>query len=345
MAGYSTKSLEKQRAVEDKICNYQSTNREKALKRELKRLQDFHSFLVSHIDGIGQYSNSKAIARETQELKVLIGTALQSPNLKIENVQATIARTTKKKCKTKTTASQTDKGVSYGKRTMEGPDTIVVSRNHNMSSLPTIVSNTEGKKQRLLEEQEVHAAFQYANENFGKMYREVEQKNSDLMEKLLERDNELLELRLQLQRVKHMEPSAKTKQIESTETKREIELLKLRLCDQMDENKRLRKRLNRNKIRAVILERQKKEIIRLKSDRKGQLLAQRNIGRDTYVRDDMLIGSPLETRSKGAQRSKAIAPSISLRKDSNLKRHNYNSQKMSHAFSGGNLIIRNSSGL
>ena len=113
----------------------------------------------------------------------------------------------------------------------------------------------------------------------------------------------------------------------------------------MDENKRLRKRLNRNKIRAVILERQKKEIIRLKSDRKGQLLAQRNIGRDTYVRDDMLIGSPLETRSKGAQRSKAIAPSISLRKDSNLKRHNYNSQKMSHAFSGGNLIIRNSSGL
>ena len=146
MAGYSTKSLEKQRAVEEKICNYQSTNREKALKRELKRLQDFHSFLVSHIDRIGQYSNSKAIARETQELKVLIGTALQSPNLKIENVQATtIARTTKKKCKTKTTASQTDKGVSYGKRTMEGPDTIVVSRNHNMSSLPTIVSNTEGK--------------------------------------------------------------------------------------------------------------------------------------------------------------------------------------------------------
>ena len=75
-----------------------------------------------------------------------------------------------------------------------------------------------------------------------------------------------------------MEPYAKTKQTESTETKREIELLKLRLCDQMDENKRLRKRLSRNKIRAVILERQKKEIIRLKSDRKGQLLAQRSIG-------------------------------------------------------------------
>ena len=29
-AGYPTKSLEKQRAVEEKICNYQSTNREKA---------------------------------------------------------------------------------------------------------------------------------------------------------------------------------------------------------------------------------------------------------------------------------------------------------------------------
>ena len=310
-AGYPTKSLEKQRAVEEKICNYQSTNREKAFKRELKRLQDFHSFLVSHIDRIGQYSDNEAIARETQELKVLIGAALQSPNLKIENVQAVIARTDKKKCKT--TASQTDKKVLYSERKIEGPDTIVVSRNHNMSSLPTIVSNTEGKKQRLLEEQEVHAAFQYANENFGKMYREVEQKNSDLMEKLLERDHQLLELRLQLQRVKHMEPYAKTKQTESTETKREIELLKLRLCDQMDENKRLRKRLNRNKIRAVILERQKKEIIRLKSDRKGQLLAQRNIGRDTYVRDDMLIGSPLETRSKGAQRSQVIAPSISLR--------------------------------
>ena len=112
MAGYSTKSLEKQRAVEDKICNYQSTNREKALKRELKRLQDFHSFLVSHIDRIGQYSDNEAIARETQELKVLIGAALQSPNLKIENVQATIARTTKKKCKTKTT-SQTDKDIVW----------------------------------------------------------------------------------------------------------------------------------------------------------------------------------------------------------------------------------------
>ena len=242
-AGYlgTTKSLEKQRAVEEKICNYQSTNREKALKRELKRLQDFHSFLVSHIDRIGQYSDNEAIARETQELKVLIGAALQSPNLKIENVQAVIARTDKKK-KCKTTASQTDKKVLYSERKIEGPDTIVVSRNHNMSSLPTIVSNTEGKKQRLLEEQ-VHAAFQYANENFGKMYRDVERKNSDLMEKLLERDNQLLELRLQLQRVKHMEPYAKTKQTESTETKREIELLKLRLCDQMDENKRLRKRL------------------------------------------------------------------------------------------------------
>ena len=112
-----------------------------------------------------------------------------------------------------------------------------------MSSLPTIVSNTEGKKQRLLEEQEVHAAFQYANENFGKMYRDVERKNSDLMEKLLERDNQLLELRLQLQRVKHMEPYAKTKQTESTETKREIELLKLRLCDQMDEKQALTQKI------------------------------------------------------------------------------------------------------
>ena len=89
----------KQRAVEEKICNYQSTNREKAFKRELKRLQDFHSFLVSHIDRIGQYSDNEAIARETQELKVLIGTALQSPNLKIENVQAVIARTIKKNVK------------------------------------------------------------------------------------------------------------------------------------------------------------------------------------------------------------------------------------------------------
>ena len=31
-AGYPTKSLEKQRAVEEKICNYQSTNREKTFK-------------------------------------------------------------------------------------------------------------------------------------------------------------------------------------------------------------------------------------------------------------------------------------------------------------------------
>ena len=52
-AGYSDKNLGKQQAVEEKICKYQSTNREKALKRELKRLHDFHSFLVSHIDRIG----------------------------------------------------------------------------------------------------------------------------------------------------------------------------------------------------------------------------------------------------------------------------------------------------
>ena len=87
----------------------------------------------------------------------------------------------------------------------------------------------------------------------------------------MERDTQLVEAKLKIERLKRelLGGGGSKKVAVDAATKKEIELLKLRLYDKMDENKRLRRRLQRNKIRAVILERQKKEIIRLQMKQKS----------------------------------------------------------------------------
>ena len=54
---------------EDKISSYQNTNREKTLMRELKRLQNFQTFLVAQIDQLGRHRKSDQLAKEINDLK------------------------------------------------------------------------------------------------------------------------------------------------------------------------------------------------------------------------------------------------------------------------------------
>ena len=280
--------------LEDKISSYQNTNREKTLMRELKRLQNFQTFLVAQIDQLGRHRKSDQLAKEINDLKRAI---LRIPRTPLTTELARKSnnnsdRKRKKKKSRRTVGSQTAAPRSMKAMTNRIDDfcdysnnidddinntssnKVIMSPTGNASSLPSLFSNNDNlnqQQQRFMEEKEVHAAFEYASENFGKVYREMDEKNFDLTSKLLERDTQLVEAKLKIERLKRelLGGGGSKKVAVDAATKKEIELLKLRLYDKMDENKRLRRRLQRNKIRAVILERQKKEIIRLQMKQKS----------------------------------------------------------------------------
>ena len=175
--------------LEDKISSYQNTNREKTLMRELKRLQNFQTFLVAQIDQLGRHRKSDQLAKEINDLKRAILRIPRTP-LTIELARKSnnnSDRKRKKKKSRRTVGSQTAAPRSMKAMTNRIDDfcdysnnidddinntssnKVIMSPTGNASSLPSLFSNNDNlnqQQQRFMEEKEVHAAFEYASENF-----------------------------------------------------------------------------------------------------------------------------------------------------------------------------------
>jgi len=384
--------------MEEKIRSYQNTKRERLLTRELKRLQAFQTFLVSQIDQLGRHRSSNQLAKEINDLKRVILELPCTPTTdELTQTNKNTMNERKRTRPTKHVSSQTitntvllshddnpnncsninndndNDNNNYNNNNYDGSsdlsNTIVMSPTGSALSLPSLFNKNNNadlhQKQIFIEEKEVHAAFEYANQNFEKAYREMQQKAYDLTEKLLERDNELIETRLQLERLKHeLLANGNIKRSTVNDAiQKETEMLKLRLYDKMDENKRLRRRLKRNNIRAIVLERHKKEIIRLQMKCANHTRLKNNISPirrnkitvTTTPQERCTLGSPKYEYQQTLQSHKVVVGDKNmytqslLRKNSELKGHNYTLMaqrnfliaKLSNGESVKNFIVKN----
>ena len=204
-------TMDNNEEMEEKIRSYQNTKREKVLIRELKRLQAFQTFLVSQIDQLGRHRSSNQLAKEINDLKRVILKLPCTPKTD-ELTQTNKNRMNERKRMrlTKHASSQTiintvslshdDDANNYNNINNDNDNnnynnnnfdslnnlsnTIVMSPTGSALSLPSLFNKKNNadlnKKQVFVEEKEVHAAFEYANQNFEKAYREMQQKTYDL---------------------------------------------------------------------------------------------------------------------------------------------------------------------